>query len=103
MPARARVWTPVPGAACTLSVRGELDMGTAPAIERELLQLCDSHGYVRVNLAALAFIEAAGLHALVGAARRARRQGRRLEVTRPAPPTLRRLVALTGVGTELGL
>jgi anti-anti-sigma regulatory factor len=65
---------------------------------RELLQPCDTHGYVHVNLAALAFIDAAGLHGLVGAARR----GRRLEVTRPVPQTVRRLVVLTGVGAELG-
>jgi len=67
------------GAACTLSVHGEFDMGTARS--STWLQPCDTHRYVHVNLAAAAFIDAAGLHGLVGAARR----GRRLEVTRPVP------------------
>src|SRR5215211_8302588 len=56
------------GAACTLSVHGEFDMGTARS--STWLQPCDTHRYVHVNLAAAAFIDAAGLHGLVGAARR---------------------------------
>jgi anti-sigma B factor antagonist len=87
----------------TLSVIGDLDLGTAPVVERELHALSDAHAHIRVDVSALEFIDAAGLRTLIDATRQARRKGRRVELTGSLPRSLRRLVALTGVGPDLGL
>jgi anti-sigma B factor antagonist len=87
----------------TIAVIGELDLATAPTIERKLAEVSDAHPNVHVDVTAVEFVDAAGLRVLVGAVSRARQLGRHLEVTRPLPHSLRRLIALTRVGPQLGL
>lgn len=87
----------------TLAVIGELDLATAPAIERELDSLSVAHHDVRIDVAAVQYIDASGVRALIRVIRRARERGHRLHVTRPLPRSLQRLVALTDVGPQLGL
>jgi anti-anti-sigma factor len=82
---------------------GELDLLVAATIERQLVELSDRQVRVDLDVSALEFIDAAGPHALIAAARHARRHGRLLEVRRPLPHSLRRLIALTGVGPTPGL
>jgi anti-anti-sigma factor len=87
----------------TVALSGELDLLVAATIGRQLIELSETHVRVDLDVSALEFIDAAGLHALIAAARHARRHGRRLEVRPPIPRSLRRLIALTGVGPLLGL
>jgi anti-anti-sigma factor len=87
----------------TVCLSGELDLRVAATIERQLVDLSATHVRVDLDVSALEFIDAAGLHALIASARHARRHGRRLEVRRPLPRSLGRLIALTGVGSQLGL
>ena len=87
----------------TVALSGELDLRTAATIERQLVGLSGTHVRIDVDVSALEFIDAAGLHALIASARHARQHGRRLEVRRPLPRCLGRLIALTGVGPQLGL
>ena len=87
----------------TVALSGELDLRTAATIERQLVGLSGTHVRVDVDVSALEFIDAAGLHALIASARHARQNGRRLELRRPLPRSLGRLIALTGVGPQLGL
>jgi anti-anti-sigma factor len=87
----------------TVALSGELDLRAAATIERQLVALSATHVRVDLDVSALEFIDAAGLHALLASARHARQHGRRLEVRRPLPRSLGRLIALTGVGPQLGL
>ena len=87
----------------TVALSGELDLLVAATIERQLVALSDRHVRVDLDVSALEFIDAAGLHALIASARHARRYGRRLDVRRPLPRSLGRLIALTEVGPQLGL
>jgi anti-sigma B factor antagonist len=87
----------------TLALIGELDYATAPTIERELTAHSNTSLRVDLDLAGLEFVDAAGLRALIAVFRNAPQRGPRLEVRRPLPRSLRRLVALTGVGRELGV
>ena len=87
----------------TVALSGELDLLVAATIERQLVGLSDTYDRVDVDVSALEFIDAAGLHALLASARYARQRGCRLEVRRPLPRSLGRLIALTGVGPTLGL
>ena len=87
----------------TVALSGELDLLVAATIERQLVELSDRHDRVDLDVSALEFIDAAGLHALIASARHARQRGRLLEVRRPLPRSLGRLIALTGVGPQLGL
>ncbi len=59
-------WTD--GGVPVVSVTGELDLATAAALERPLLELCDAPtGPVIVDLTSCAFIDLRGLHVLLRA------------------------------------
>jgi anti-sigma B factor antagonist len=72
-----------------VAVLGELDIYTAPSLERALLEVEDARPLLVVDLAGLGFIDSTGLSVLLAASERARRQGRRLIVVRPPLPALR--------------
>jgi anti-anti-sigma factor len=77
------------------SVRGEVDVWTAPILRAALTEACalDERDGVSapltVDLANMTFIDACGLGVLVGAAGRARRAGRELVLRGPSRATLR--------------
>lgn len=75
---------------------GELDIYTAPSLERALLQVEDARPLLMVDLTGLSFIDSTGLSVLLAASERAHRQGRRLIVVRPPLPA-RRVFTLTRV------
>jgi anti-anti-sigma factor len=87
----------------TVALSGELDLLVAARIERQLVAFSDRHDRVDLDVSALEFVDAAGLHALIASARHARQHGRLVAVRRPLPRSLGRLIALTGVGPTLGL
>jgi anti-anti-sigma factor len=71
-------------------VHGELDIYTAPSLERAVLEVERARPLLLViDLMGLSFIDSTGLSVLLAAAERARREGRRLIVVRPPLPALR--------------
>jgi anti-sigma B factor antagonist len=85
----------------TVRVIGELDMLTAPRLERELDLLCE-RGYCQVDLDVvdLTFVAAAGLTVFARSDRRLRAMPGRLRLVGPTP-RCRRLLALTGLDATL--
>ena len=80
----------------TLILRGELDLASAPALERELNDIEASQPRLIVlDLGALEFIGSTGIHLLVEADRRAQTRAHHF-VLRHVPTHARRLLHLTG-------
>jgi anti-anti-sigma factor len=81
---------------CTLMLRGELDLATAPLLERAAARLC-SEGAKKIilDLRTLDFCDVAGLHALHAARVGCRRSGVGFGVV-PGEGQVRRLLELTG-------
>jgi anti-anti-sigma factor len=79
---------------------GELDIATAPQLERtlDLPQLLAR--IVVLDLRELTFIDSCGVHAIVAASNRARRAGRRLVLLR-GPPAVDRMLTPTGYSDQL--
>lgn len=81
----------------TLAVSGELDLATRDRLLGALERLeADGEDDITVDLKGLAFIDATGLHALVGARDAARMRGMTLEFRNPSP-AVRRLLSLVGL------
>jgi len=81
----------------TVTVRGEVDLATAPELEarvRETLQ--DAPGGVDLDLAALSFIDSSGLRTLVALAKDAAARGGSLTL-RNLPRHAQRVLELTGL------
>ena len=88
-----------PGGLGSASVHlsGELDLATAPQLEQTLRDAQLDASLVVLDLRELGFMDCAGLHVIVDAAERARRDGRRLIVVR-GRAHVDRLFTLTGTG-----
>jgi anti-sigma B factor antagonist len=66
-----------------LSLRGELDLTSVPAFERELQSSEGSpRGWLLLDLSGLEFMDSTGLRALLQARERAQTEGRRLTLRR---------------------
>jgi anti-anti-sigma factor len=79
-----------------LALHGELDLTSAPALDRELGRAISDAQTIVVDLSALQFIDSTGLQSVVLAARQAREAERMLLFFRPSPK-ITRLLRLTGV------
>lgn len=89
-----------PGATVLLEVIGELDVATAPVLTTTVRDAgCP---LVVLDLRRLQFMDAAGVHAILDAGDRARRDGRRLVVV-PASPRVHAILELTGAGGQIEL
>jgi anti-anti-sigma factor len=84
-----------------VSLVGEVDLAVSEALTCELRELEGARGPVRLDLARLRFIDAAGLGALVRAITRARAAGCDVEVGRVVTPAVERVVALSGIAPVL--
>jgi anti-anti-sigma factor len=85
-----------------LSLDGELELATAPRIERELRRIEETDaGVILVDLEDVTFIDSTGIRLLITAAARCRRDGR-LVIDRPSAAVLR-VLRLAGVATLLPL
>jgi anti-anti-sigma factor len=83
-----------------IRVRGELDIESAPDLERALLRARPAGERVVLDLAELRFMDSTGLRVLLRA--RAAAEADRWEITmRNVPPTIRRLFDMTGVHAAL--
>jgi anti-anti-sigma factor len=84
-----------------VQLRGELDLATAPDLDRLLDQLRrDGHRQVTLDLSGLEFLSAAGLSVLLRADHALRAAGGQLVLTRPTR-LARRVLAITGLDTTL--
>lgn len=68
-----------------IDMTGELDLAGAPQLDETLRQAQLDAPLVVLDLRDLAFMDCAGMHVIVDAARRARREGDRLVVVRGGP------------------
>jgi len=79
---------------------GELDIATTPQLELTLREALSQARLVVLDLSGVAFIDGAGVHAIVNATVRARQAGRRL-VLLSGPAHVERLFDLTGAAEHL--
>src|SRR5450432_2023644 len=68
--------------AARVDVAGEVDIATAPDLERALLAAEARGRSVVLDLRALDFIDSSGVHVIIAAHHRARQRGRRLALVR---------------------
>ncbi|HEX6618686.1 MAG TPA: anti-sigma factor antagonist [Solirubrobacteraceae bacterium] len=83
-----------------IRLRGELDIESAPDLERVLLRSRPARQRVVLDLAELKFMDSTGLRVLLRA-RAAAEEGRWEICLRNVPPTIRRLFDMTGVHAAL--
>jgi anti-anti-sigma factor len=84
-----------------LALRGELDMYSAPLLERQLEAVAaDARGEIVLDLAELTFMDVSGLRTILDAARTARRGRRALVIENPMPHIVR-LLELTAIDQTL--
>ena len=89
--------------AAVVSVSGELDLASSPALEEELERVGTSDAtFVIVDLRELEFMDSTGLSVLIKAHQRAEDNGQRFAVVR-GPQQVQRLLSLTGVADKLTL
>ena len=90
-------------ATAVISVSGELDLASSPALEEELERVAQSDAQVViVDLRNLEFMDSTGLSVLVRAHQRAEEDGRRLGLVNGSQQ-VQRLLTLTGVADRLTL
>ena len=96
-----RVETHTTGRVTTLTLSGELDLLSSPALEQELEHAnasdCD---VILLDLRGLEFMDSTGLHVLVKAHQQAQDAGRNLVLTRGGDQ-VQRLLDLTGVAEQM--
>jgi anti-sigma B factor antagonist len=84
-----------------LSVAGELDLASSPALEQELERaMAGDPGLVILDLRELEFMDSTGLSVLIRANNRAQAHGHRLGIVNGSRQ-VRRLLNLTGVAERL--
>lgn len=95
-------WTDGGQDAAWVHLAGELDIATVPQMQRTLREPHLEALLVVLDLRELDFIDIAGVHAVVNASIRARRDGRRMVLLR-GPPNVDRVFTLTGKSDEVEL
>jgi len=88
-------WTDRAGDVAWVHLAGELDIATAPQLERTLRKSQARARTVVLDLRELVFMDVSGAHAIVNASLRAREAHRRLVVLR-GPSHVNRVFALMG-------
>jgi anti-sigma B factor antagonist len=83
-----------------ITPEGELDLVTAPLVERQLTEVMPA-GETTLDLSCISFIDSTGIALLVSISKTARAHGWRLELRDPSPQ-VDRLIKLTGVIELLG-
>jgi anti-sigma B factor antagonist len=89
--------------AAVVTVSGELDLASSPALEEELDRVVSSQTpLVVIDLRALEFMDSTGLSVLIRAHQRAEERGLRFGLVRGSQQ-VQRLLSLTGVAERLTL
>ncbi len=85
------------GAECVLTVRGDIDLASAPDFETSLRTALEAvPSSITVDLAALTFIDSSGLRVLVSLSKEARSRGATLGL-RNVPRHAQRVLDITGL------
>ena len=87
-----------------IALTGDLDVSTAPSVEKRLIELEDGRNPERViiDLRGLQFIDSTGLSLLINADRRGRRAGRHVTVVSGSGAP-RRILETTGLKGRLDI
>ena len=95
-----RVTSRSQGDRTVMSVRGEIDLYTAPRLHRELVTALAGSGPVRlvVDMSGVEFCDSTGMNVLLAAHRRAREHGGDLELASPRA-AVRKILQVTGLET----
>jgi anti-anti-sigma factor len=88
--------------AAWVNVVGELDIATAPELARTLHESQQLAHLTVLDLRGLVFMDSAGVHTIVNASLRARKDGRRLVLVR-GRPEIYRLFTLTGSTAQVDI
>jgi anti-anti-sigma factor len=92
-----RIESGQPGEPRVVSIRGEVDLATAPELESFVVRaLEESPGTLVLDLEALSFIDSSGLRVLVAVSRDARSRGVAIQL-RNVPRHAQRVLDLTGL------
>lgn len=83
-----------------LELFGELDLGSVPALERELDTLAEPGRTVVLDLSALTFMDSTGLRTILAADERLRGADARLVLVR-GPQAVDRVFRITGTAEQL--
>lgn len=95
------VTSEVDGTAATVSIRGELDVYTAPQLRTRLHELFDGGvSEITLDLADLSFIDSSGLGVIVGALKRLRERDGNLVLRAPSRSTSK-VLEITGLSRIL--
>jgi anti-anti-sigma factor len=91
------------GGRAVVLIRGELDLATAPELEKVVGDRLDAGDKVVVDLRELQFMDSTGLRVLVHAHARAGSEGRFVVVRPPAGGPIAKILAIAGVERALQL
>lgn len=98
-----QVDTSTVGSATVVSVRGELDLHTAPELDAALKQVAASQAPILVvDLGGVEFMDSTGLSTIVAAVAASRRYGGQVRVV-AATDKIKKVFTLTGVDQQVGL
>ena len=87
-----------------VTLRGELDLATAPELEQLLTVRIDASQEVVVDLRGLEFMDSSGIRVLVAAHARAGRTGTRVLIVRPeSDSAVAKIVEVAGLDRELNI
>ena len=84
--------------AARVLVAGELDLATAPSLERALSGALEAADDVVLDLASLTFIDSSGLSAILAGVSASHLNGGRLVISSTLAPQPRKLFELAGMG-----
>lgn len=92
------------GGAVVVTLRGELDLATAPEVEDAVLEPVRAGGHVVLDLRGLDFMDSSGVRVLVAAHSAAQDGGGRLTIVRAAPGgPVQRVLEISGLEEVLEL
>jgi anti-sigma B factor antagonist len=101
MQSHFRVQVANKGEAAIVSISGELDLASSPALQEELDRAAAANSQMLIiDLRELDFMDSTGLSVLVRAHQRIEEQGRQLAMVK-GPQQVQRLLSLTGVAERL--
>lgn len=92
------------GGRAVVTIRGELDLATAPELETTLLERLDAGHDVVLDLRELQFMDSSGLRVLVTAHARAADGGPRFAIVRPpAGSEVAKILDIAGIEEQLNI
>ncbi len=85
-----------------LEVRGEVDLATAPQLERDIAEHIGEGGKLCLDLTGVGFMDSTGLRVLIGALKSVEEAGGELRIV-PGDGAVAKLLTITGLDDRLDL